>query len=102
MRLKLYEDAIRSKSKKPKGDAKSIDADDSVDDCRAEEASPADACMHLFQNMLLMCARDGMQNTMLRRRLLSSAWSMSIGKTDVQVEGSCLSGVIGLQAREGV
>ena len=43
MRLKLYEDAIRSKSKKPKGDAKSIDPDDSDDDSRAEEASPTRA-----------------------------------------------------------
>ena len=41
--LKLYEDAIRSKSKKPKGDAKSIDPDDSDDDSRAEEASPTRA-----------------------------------------------------------
>ena len=43
MRLKLYEDAIRSKSKKPKGDAKSIDPDDSDDDSRAEEANPTRA-----------------------------------------------------------
>ena len=43
MRLKLYEDAIRSKSKKSKGDAKSIGPDDSDDDSRAEEASPTRA-----------------------------------------------------------
>ena len=43
MRLKLYEDAIRSKSKKSKGDAKSIDPDDSDDDSRAEEATPTGA-----------------------------------------------------------
>ena len=38
MRLKLYEDAIRAKTKTSKGD-KSIDSDDS-DDGRAEAASP--------------------------------------------------------------
>ena len=41
MRLKLYEDAIRAKSKSSKGD-KSIDPDDS-DDSRVEAASPARA-----------------------------------------------------------
>ena len=43
MRLKLYEDAIRAKSRKPKGDAKSIDPDDSDGDSRAEEARPTRA-----------------------------------------------------------
>ena len=35
--------SIRSKSKKAKGDAKSIDPDDSDDDSRAEEATPTGA-----------------------------------------------------------
>ena len=43
MRLKLYEDAIRAKSRKPKGDGKGIDPDDSDGDSRAEEASPTRA-----------------------------------------------------------
>ena len=41
MRLKLYEDAIRAKSKSSKGD-KSIDPDDS-DDSHTEAASPTRA-----------------------------------------------------------
>ena len=42
MRLKLYEDAIRSKSR-TKGDAKSIDPDDS-DDSRTDAANPHSGC----------------------------------------------------------
>ena len=44
--LKLYEDAIRSKSKKAKGDPKSIDPDDSDDDSRAE--APLGLLLHLY------------------------------------------------------
>ena len=47
MRLKLYEDAIRSNSKKAKCDAKSIDPDGSDDDSRAEEANPTRAAAAL-------------------------------------------------------
>ena len=43
MRLKLYEDAIRAKTRRPKGDTKSIDPEDSDGDSRAEEASPTRA-----------------------------------------------------------
>ena len=39
--------SIRSKSKKAKGDAKSIDPDDSEDDSRAEEANPTRAATAL-------------------------------------------------------
>eukprot|EP00439_Symbiodinium_sp_Y106_P085971 s133_g30.t1 len=43
MRLKLYEDSIRAKTRRPKGDTKSIDPEDSDGDSRAEEASPTRA-----------------------------------------------------------